>query len=73
MENQKFLEILYKLRACLSNKDWFIAREYIKLEIENIQGITEKNCKNSRYYCNDWYCKECRNLNCSGNMNELSY
>ena len=73
MENKQFLEILYRIKACLSKEDWYIAREYTKLEINNLKGITEKNCKSSKYYCNSWYCKECKNLNCSGNMNELSY
>ncbi len=71
MENQDFLEILYNVTTCLSKKDWFVAQEYIKIEIENLKGITEKKCKSSRYYCDDWYCKECRNLNCNDNLRKL--
>ena len=73
MEKIKMLEILKRIKNCLEHKALYEAREYTKLEINNLKGITEKECKNSRYYCNDWYCKECRNLNCTGNMNELSY
>lgn len=73
MQNEKMLEILRRIKICLERDSLDIAREYTRLEIKNLKGITEKECKNSRYYCNDWYCKECRNLNCTGNMNELSY
>ena len=67
------LEILKRIRICLEHRALYEAREYTKLEINNLKGITEKNCKSSRYYCDDWYCNQCKNLNCSGNMNELSY
>lgn len=73
MQNEKMLEILKRVQICLERNSLYEAREYIKLEIDNLKGITEKNCKSSKYYCNDWYCRECRNFNCSGNMNELSY
>lgn len=73
MQNENMLEIIKRIQLILELDHLYEAKEYIKIEIENLKGITEKNCKNSRYYCNDWYCKECRNFNCSGNMNELSY
>lgn len=67
------LEILKRVQICLERNSLDIAMDYVRLEIDNLKGITEKNCKSSKYYCNDWYCRECRNLNCSGKMNELSY
>lgn len=73
MKYEKMLEILSRIQICLERDSLDIARDYVRLEIENLQGITERKCKSSRYYCNDWYCRKCRNFNCSGNMNELSY
>ena len=73
MKYEKMIEILRRIKICLERDSLDIAREYTKLEINNLKGITEKNCKSSKYYCNSWYCKECKNLNCTGNMNELSY
>lgn len=67
------LEILKRVQICLERNSLDIAMDYVRLEIDNLKGITEKNCKSSKYYCNDWYCRECRNFNCSGKMNELSY
>lgn len=67
------LEILKRIQICLERNSLDIAIDYVRLEIDNLKGITEKNCKKSRYYCEDWYCRECKNLNCGGNMNELSY
>lgn len=67
------LEILKRIKNCLEHKALYEAREYTRLEIDNLKGITEKNCKSSKYYCDSWYCKECKNFNCTGNMNELSY
>ena len=73
MQNEKMLEILKRVQICLERNSLYEAREYIKLEIDNLKGVTEKNCKSSKYYCDGWYCNQCMNFNCSGNMNELSY
>lgn len=37
MENEQFLEILYRIRACLLYNDWCNAREYTKLEIKKLK------------------------------------
>ena len=50
MEKEKFLEILKRIQLFLENDDLFEAKEYINLEIENIEGITEKNCKKSNSF-----------------------
>ena len=39
MENQQMLKILYRVKACLSNEDWFTAKEYIILEIKKINNL----------------------------------
>ena len=70
MEKEKFLEILKRIQLFLENDDLFEAKEYIKLEIENIEGITEKNCKNTYYSSYDYYCKKCSNFNCNDNCNK---
>lgn len=64
MKEIKMLEILRRIEICLKRNSLYESKEYIKIEIENLKGITEKNCKSSRYYCDDWYCGECKNLNC---------
>lgn len=71
MQNEKMLEILHRIQICLERDSLDIARQYIKLEIENLQGITQEQCKSKFYYCDEFYCKTCHNLNCSNNLNEL--
>ena len=44
-------------------------KEIPKIEIENLKGITEQRCKNTKYYFYDWYCQYCSNLNCNSNKN----
>lgn len=70
MQNEKMLEILYRIQVCLEMDSLDIAREYTRLELENLREITESKCKNSRYYCEDWYCSDCHNLNCTGKLNK---
>lgn len=38
MKNERFLEILYKIRACLLYNDSLIAKDYIKLEINKLKN-----------------------------------
>ena len=68
MKNKQMLEILYRINACISYEDLVNARDYIRLEIKNLKNITEKECIKNKY-CNDWYCKDCSNLNCNRNCN----
>jgi len=69
MQNEEMLEILQRIQICIKRDSLYEAKLYIKLEIKNLQGVTEKECKNSRYYCEDLYCSDCRNLNCNSNTN----
>lgn len=71
MENDKMLDILSKLCIWIENGSLDIAKSLIRLEIENLKGITEKNCHNTIYNYHDWYCKDCRNLNCNYNKNNF--
>lgn len=64
MENKQLLEILYRINKCIYYGDWVNARDYIRLEIKNLNNITEKDCLNNKYG-NDWYCKDCSNSNCN--------
>ena len=69
MEKKDVLEILHRIHGCLSYGKVDIAKEYLELEIENLQGITPKKCKNTIYKFN--YCDKCQNLNCPDNRNEI--
>ncbi len=69
MSEEKVLEMLNRLYICLKNNSINNARELIRIEIENLKGITEQNCKNTKYYFYDCYCKYCNNLNCNSNRN----
>jgi len=66
--NDKFYEILKRIEICLKKNANRIAVDYINLEIENLKGITEINCKSTKYY---YYCKCCSNLNCNSNKNNI--
>ncbi len=69
MEIENFLKILKNIEILLKNGDLFETREYIKIEIENIRGITQINCKNRYYSFYNYYCDGCNNFNCSNNCN----
>ena len=68
MENIRLLEVLSRVRSCLLNDDSYIAIEYLRLEIKNLQELTEKKCENKRYFGKS-YCKYCLNENCNDNRN----
>lgn len=67
MENLEMLEIIQKIKLFLNKDSLDLARDTIRLELENLKGITEKRCKNTKYYFYDWYCKYCDNKNCASN------
>lgn len=69
MEKEQIIDILQMIKSCLNNDLLFEAKELIKIEINNLKGITEQNCKNTKYYFYDWYCKYCSNVNCGSNKN----
>lgn len=70
MDEIKLLEVLNRLRICIERDSLMIAKDLVQLEINNLKGITEKNCKNTKYYCYGWACKYCSNLNCNQNSNK---
>lgn len=65
MEELKLLEILKNIRNLLENNLFYEVMEYIQVETNNLNGTTEKNCKNTKYYYYDIFCRYCDNFNCS--------
>ena len=72
MENIRLLEVLSRVRSCLLNDDSYIAIEYLRLEIENLQELTEKKCENKQYF-GTTYCNYCLNENCNENKREVFF
>ena len=70
MEKLKMLELLNRIKICIERGSLDIAKDLIELEIENLKGITEQRCKNTKYYYYDWYCQYCSNFNCNNKKNE---
>lgn len=66
MENIRFLEIIGRIKSCLLNNDKYIAKEYLRLEINNLRGQTEKKCMNKKRFSKS-YCNYCLNKNCRAN------
>ncbi len=64
MDEKRMLEILERIEVCLERNAVLEAKEYVKIEINNIKGITKENCKKTKYHYYDIYCKYC-NLNCN--------
>lgn len=69
MDNENMIEILNRIELFIKQDALDLAKDMTKLEIENINGITEQDCKNRYYNFYNYYCKECRNLNCNNNCN----
>jgi len=63
------LNILKRIKILLERDSLDTAKDYIRLEIDNLNGTTEDRCKNTKYYFYDCYCKYCSNLNCLSNKN----
>ena len=70
MDNEKMIKILDRIKLFIEQDSLNLAKEMTKLEIENLKGITEQRCKNTKYYYYDWYCKYCSNFNCNSNKNQ---
>lgn len=64
------LNILDRLHWLIVRNRSFEAKRLVKQEIENLKGITEKNCKS--YKINKTYCRVCMNLNCNNNQNNAT-
>ncbi len=67
MDEQEVINILNKIHICLKNNSKNTAKDLIKIEIENLKGITKEKCKHTKYYYYDYYCRYCNNLNCNSN------
>lgn len=68
MEESTMLEILSRIRNCIEHDSLYIAKELTRLEIENLKDITQKKCKDTKYYYYERSCQDCKNINCSSNM-----
>ena len=62
IEKDVILDILRRIQALISRDEVYYAKEYIRLEIENFEGVTPKKCKNTIYEF--YYCDKCSNKNC---------
>lgn len=69
MDNEKMIKLLDNIEVLIKQDSLDLAKEMTKLEIENLKGITEKICKDTKYYYYDWYCQHCSNFNCNSNKN----
>lgn len=50
MEEIEMFKVLNRIKICIENDSLINARELIRLEIDNLNGITERRCKNTKYY-----------------------
>ncbi len=71
MEIKEMLKILNRIKIFLNEDSLDLAKDLLRLEIENLKGITEEICKNSKYSFYNNYCKYCSNYNCSGYKSKL--
>lgn len=72
MEESTMLQILNRIKICIDRNSLDIARDLVNLEIENLKDLTQKKCKDTRYYYYKRSCQNCNNLNCSSNMNRCN-
>ena len=66
LEKQIVLDILKRTKNLLAHNAIFEAKEYLELEIHNLEGTTPQNCNN---IFKSFFCKKCSNLNCPANKN----
>ena len=50
MDNEKMIKILDRIELFIKQDSLDLAKDMTKLEIENLKGITEKRCQNTKYY-----------------------
>lgn len=67
MKETVMLNILDKLEWLIVRNRTFEAKKVLRIELDNLKGITQKNCSNTRYYFYDGTCKYCQNVNCKSN------
>ena len=54
MDNEKMIKILKRIELFIEQDSLDLAKNMTKLEIENLKGITEQRCKNTKYYFYDF-------------------
>lgn len=67
MEKNVVIDILKNVENLLFNHEIYIAKEYVRLEIENLEGVTPDKCK---FISKPFHCDVCHNLNCPDNKKE---
>ncbi len=70
MEKNRVLDILKATENLLHFNDIASAKEYVRLEIDNLEGTTPKKCKSPFRNSNFYYCDKCTNKNCPANENK---
>lgn len=69
MEEKTLLEIINRIKNFIEHNNIFEAKEYIELELNNLNGTTQLQCQNTKYHFYPTYCKYCSNINCESNRN----
>ncbi len=69
MKKSIVLDILKAIKNLLCYNDISSAKEYIQLEIDNLQGNTPLKCKTTFSKSYFYYCNKCSNKNCPDNRN----
>lgn len=72
MKEEILLETIYRIQNFIENKQIAEAKDYVKLEIDNLTGATEERCKNTKYHFYPTFCKYCSIKNCISNPNNPS-
>ena len=52
MDNEKMIKILKRIELFIEQDSLDLAKNMTKLEIENLKGITEQRCKDTKYKFN---------------------
>ena len=69
MEEKTLLEIINRIKNFIEHNNIFEAKEYIELELNNLNGTTQQQCQNTKCHFYPTYCKYCSNINCESNRN----
>lgn len=69
MKESIMLNIFDKLEWLIVRNRSYEAKGLLKRELNNVMGITEKNCKLIKLRKD--YCAFCKNFNCNKNINKL--
>lgn len=72
MEKDTVLNILKATENLLHCDDIASAKEYVRLEIDNLEGTTPQKCKSPFKNSTFYHCDKCLNKNCPDNTNKQS-